>query len=84
VRELAEAFGYTEPIRARGEEAQVVKRETGFKALRWVVERTHRWMNRFRRILIRWEKRAESFIWPCSIWPAALSPGAQPVYWDRL
>jgi putative transposase len=62
VRELAEAFGYTEPIRVRGEEAQAVKRETGFKALRWVVDRTHRWMNRFRRILIRWEKRAESYL----------------------
>jgi putative transposase len=23
----------------------------------WVVERTHRWMTRFRRILIRWDKK---------------------------
>jgi len=62
VRELAEAFGYTAHIRARGEEAQALKREAGFKARRWVVERTHSWMNRFRRILIRWEKRAESYL----------------------
>ena len=27
---------------------------------RWVVERTHSWMNRFRRILIRWEKKVEN------------------------
>ena len=32
------------------------------KARRWVVERTHSWMNRFRRILIRWEKKPENYI----------------------
>jgi putative transposase len=62
VRELAEEFGYTAHIRVRGEEAQDLKREAGFKARRWVVERTHSWMNRFRRILIRWEKKAESYL----------------------
>ena len=31
------------------------------KARRWVVERTHSWMNRFRRILIRWEKKVENY-----------------------
>lgn len=29
-----------------------------FRARRWVVERSHSWLNRFRRILIRWEKKA--------------------------
>ena len=62
VRALAEEFGYTAQIRARGEEAQAIKREVGFKARRWVVERTHSWMNRFRRILIRWEKKAENYL----------------------
>ena len=38
-----------------------MKREAGFKARRWVVERTHSWMNRFRRILIRWEKKVENY-----------------------
>jgi putative transposase len=61
VRELAVAFGYTAHIRARGEEAQAIKREAGYKARRWVVERTHSWMNRFRRILIRWEKKVENY-----------------------
>ncbi|MEK7751404.1 MAG: IS5/IS1182 family transposase, partial [Acidobacteriota bacterium] len=28
---------------------------------RWVGERTHSWMNRFRRILIRWEKKDENY-----------------------
>lgn len=62
VRDLAVEFGYTAHIRARGEEAQAIKRHAGFKARRWVVERTHSWMNRFRRILIRWEKKAENFL----------------------
>ncbi len=62
VRDLAEEFGYTAHIRARGEEAQAIKREAGFKARRWVVERTHSWFNRFRRILIRWEKKPENYL----------------------
>ena len=41
VRELLDEFGFTAHIRARGEEAQALKQEAGFKARRWVVERTH-------------------------------------------
>ena len=62
VRELAEEFGYTAHIRGRGEEAQILKRSARFKARRWVVERTHSWLNRFRRILIRWEKKAVNYV----------------------
>jgi putative transposase len=62
VRALLGEFGYTAHIRSRGEEAQQLKRHARFKARRWVVERTHSWMNRFRRILIRWEKRAENYL----------------------
>lgn len=32
------------------------------KARRWVVERTHSWMNRFRAILVRWAKRADIYL----------------------
>jgi len=62
VREILAEFGFTAHIRARGEEAQAIKREAGYKARRWVVERTHSWMNRFRAILIRWEKKAANFL----------------------
>ena len=62
VRDLVKEFGYTAHIRARGEEAKEIKRSAGFKARRWVVERTHSWMNRFRRILIRWEKKPENYL----------------------
>ena len=62
VRDLAKEFWYTTHIRSRGAEAQAIKRQAGFKARRWVVERTHSWMNRFRRILTRWEKKAENYL----------------------
>ncbi len=62
IRELVAEFGYTAHIRPRGEEAQAIKREVGYKARRWVVERTHSWLNRFRRILIRWEKKPENYL----------------------
>ncbi len=61
-RALVVELGFTEHIRSRSEEAQQIKKRAGFKARRWVVERTHSWMNRFRRILIRWEKRADTYI----------------------
>jgi len=61
VRELVQTFGYTAHIKARGEAAQAIKRQAGCKARRWVVERTHSWMNRFRRILTRWEKKPENY-----------------------
>ena len=53
VRALVAEFGFTAHIRARGEEAVAIKQQAGFRARRWVVERTHSWMNRFRRVLIR-------------------------------
>lgn len=62
VREILKEFGFTAHIRARGEEAQALKQEAGFRARRWVVERTHSWMNRFRAILVRWEKKAQNYL----------------------
>ena len=62
VRDILEEFGFTAHIRSRGEEAQEIRQEAGKRARRWVVERTHSWMNRFRRILIRWDKKPENYI----------------------
>lgn len=61
-RDLVEEFGFTAHIRSRGEEAQAIKKKARFKARRWVVERTHSWLNRFRGILIRREKKPENYI----------------------
>ncbi len=62
VREILEEFGFTAHIKARGEEAKELKQEAGKRARRWVVERSHSWMNRFRRILVRWDKKPENYL----------------------
>lgn len=63
VRELVEGmYHYTAHIRSRGEEQRALNRDEGQKARRWVVERTHGWLNRFRAILIRWEKKVENHL----------------------
>ena len=62
VRATLAVFGFTAHIRARGEEAQALKQWAGVRARRWVVERTQSWLNRFRRILIRWDKKADNYL----------------------
>jgi len=62
VRELVDAWGYTAHIRSRGEEITAKEQVPGYRARRWVVERTHSWMNRFRRLLVRWEKDADNYL----------------------
>jgi transposase len=63
VYELLEEFGYTIHIPLRGEKTSN-KRNTvpGYRSRHWIVERTHSWMNRFRRLLIRWDKKVENHI----------------------
>jgi putative transposase len=53
-------FGFRLHVRSRTEERDAGSRQ-GQKARRWVVERTHGWMNRFRRILTRWEIREDTY-----------------------
>jgi putative transposase len=62
VRETLAAWSSTAHLRHRGEEAQAKRDIPGYRARRWVVERTHAWMNRFRRLLIRWEKKVEHYL----------------------
>ena len=62
VRDLVAEFGYTTNVRSRGEEAKAIEQDARFRARRWVVERTHSWLNRFRRLLVRWEKRADTYL----------------------
>ena len=61
-KEIVAEFGFTAHVPKSPDEAQAVKRRAGHKARRWVVERTHSWMNRFRGILIRWNKKPENYI----------------------
>jgi len=61
VRDLVAKWGYTAHIVARGAERHARARVPGYRARRWVVERTHSWFNRFRRLLIRWEKKVANY-----------------------
>ena len=57
VRKLLKKKKWISHIRTRREEIEEKKKRQSPK--RWVVERTHSWMNRFRDILIRWCKIAQ-------------------------
>lgn len=60
-RALAREFGFTLHLRTRGAEAEA-QRRAGARARRWVVERTHSWLHRFRSILIRWAKKPANYL----------------------
>ncbi len=60
-RDLVRRWGYTVHIKSRGDEAKALRSDPRFRARRWVVERSHSWLNRFRRLLIRWEKKAANY-----------------------
>ena len=62
VRELVAAWGYTGQILSRGEERIEKATIPGYRARRWLVERTHSWLNRFRRLLVRWEKKVDNYV----------------------
>ena len=60
-RKAVEARHYVPHVRPRGEEVATKKRNPRARARRWVVERTHSWLNRYRKLLVRFEKTAVSF-----------------------
>lgn len=62
VRDVVAAWGYTAHIVPRDKEKRNKAKVPGYRARRWVVERTISWMNRYRRILIRWEKKTENYL----------------------
>ncbi len=62
MRILVRERGYLDHIRSRGEEKAEKATIPGYRARRWVVERTHSWLNRFRRLLIRWDKKPENYL----------------------
>jgi putative transposase len=53
--------GYVPHIVPRDAERQLLQKIPGYRARRWPVERTISWMNRFRRILVRWEKKMANY-----------------------
>ncbi|MCL2071683.1 MAG: transposase, partial [Oscillospiraceae bacterium] len=45
-----------------GEERKEIEINPDFKPRRWVVEVLHSWTNRFRKLLVRFEKKADNHI----------------------
>jgi len=74
--QAAQAKNYRPHIKQRKEEAAAKRNKTGYKARRWVVERTHSWLNRFRKLLVSFEKTKESYM-------ALLQLAAAMVYWRK-
>jgi transposase len=75
--EQCESRGYTVHIRPRGEEKKEIEHNPNFKARRWVVEVLHSWTNRFRKLLVRFEKKADNYI-------ALLSFAFATIVWRNL
>jgi IS5 family transposase len=61
-RSQVEAHGYVPHIRARGEEQQAKRTYPDYRPRRWVVEVCHSWLNRFRKILVRFEKLEDTHL----------------------
>jgi putative transposase len=70
------ARSYRPHIKQRKEESADKKRKPGHKARRWVVERTHSWLNRFRKLLVSFEKTEASYV-------ALLSLAAAMICWRQ-
>ena len=61
LRRSAVRRGYIPHIKSRGQEERERKTNPRFRARRWVVERTNRWHNLFRRLKIRYEVHAQNY-----------------------
>ena len=60
--EKVQSRGYSPHIRPHGEEKKELERNPDFRARRWVVEVTHSFFNRFRKLLVRFEKKAANYL----------------------
>jgi transposase len=56
-----EAHAYIPHVKKRGEEIEAKRTIPGYRPRRWVVELVHSWFNRFRKLLVRYEKRTASY-----------------------
>jgi transposase len=68
---------YKPHIKQGREEAHDKRTVPGFKARRWVVERTHSWINRFRKLLVSFEKTEASYV-------ALLSLACAMICWIQI
>ena len=61
-QEVVTEAGYVPHIRPRGEEKKQKAKDPSFKPRRWIVELSHSWFNRFRKLSPRYEKTTRSYL----------------------
>ena len=69
--------GLSPHIRPRGEEKKELERNPDFHARRWVVEVTHSFFNCFRKLPVRYEKKAQNYM-------ALLQFACAVIVWRKL
>ena len=52
---------YIPHVKQRGEEIKEKKDNPSFRCRRWIVEVSHSWFNRFRKLLVRYEKLTKTY-----------------------
>jgi putative transposase len=62
VRSTLSRRGYVAHIPRRDGQAPKQRGKRRYRPKRWVVERTHGWTNRYRRLLVRWEKKEANYL----------------------
>ncbi len=68
---------YTPHVKPIGEEVAAKREDPEYRARRWVVEACHSWFNRFRKILVRYEKKARNYL-------ALLHLAAAIICWRKI
>jgi IS5 family transposase len=61
-RQQMKSAGYKPHVKARGQEQKELARSARKKARRWVVEASHSWFNRFRKLLVRFERKLDNHL----------------------
>ena len=59
---IIETHDYIPHVKGRGQEAKDKRKHPTKRARRWIVEVAHSWFNRFRKLLVRYEKLECSFL----------------------
>ncbi len=76
VSRIARRHGYYLRVKSRAEERLLKHRYPDSKPRRWVVERTHSWLNRYRKLLVSFEKTEASYT-------ALLQLAAALIWWRQ-
>lgn len=76
-RQIMVDRNYIPHVKQRGEEIATKKKRPASRARRWIVESCHSWFNRFRKILVRYEKKTANYV-------ALLHVAAAIICWRKI